>query len=138
MRRLSKDEIEEEIEDTMPALTNEQLAKLNAAAQAKGSMLTDDERAVLLDGKIAPRLWKGVPINITNPAPAPDVNFVRQTEDESYTARAARARAGQEARQKAHDDKIREEFSAAEKAKGSPLSFTERAFIRNEVANKVQ
>jgi hypothetical protein len=48
---------------------------------------------------------------------------------ESYSAKAARARAEQTARQQAHNDKLREALAAAERAKGRPLTFAERQLV---------
>jgi hypothetical protein len=48
---------------------------------------------------------------------------------ESYSAKAARARAEQTAHQQAHNDKLREAITAAERAKGRPLTFAERQLV---------
>jgi len=45
---------------------------------------------------------------------------------DTHNARAAADIADRQARQSAHDDKLREALSAAEAKKGSPLSFVER------------
>jgi nucleoid-associated protein YgaU len=135
MRALSKDEIFEaleEIEMSLPqALSPEQLTKLRTVAQAKGLPLTADESAVVLFGKVPQKVSSG--ISIQNSAPAPNVNFVRDSEDNSYGAQAARARAPQEAVRKAHEDKVREELDAAQEAKGAPLTFDERQFVMRSV-----
>jgi hypothetical protein len=48
---------------------------------------------------------------------------------ESYSAKAARARAEQTARQQAHNDKLREALAGAERAKVRPLTFAERQLV---------
>jgi hypothetical protein len=52
---------------------------------------------------------------------------------ESHNATAAVIIAERQARQKAHDDKLRAKLNAAHAAKGAPLSFEERQVILRSV-----
>jgi hypothetical protein len=58
-----------------------------------------------------------------------DIRAAAPQNPESYSAKAAQARSGLEARLQAHNDRHREELAAAEKAKGSPLTFEERLLL---------
>jgi hypothetical protein len=58
-----------------------------------------------------------------------DIRAASPQNPESYSAKAARARAEREARQQTHNDKLREALAAAERAKGRPLTFAERQLV---------
>lgn len=45
-----------------PPMANEQLQKLRDAAQAKGAPLGDDEREVVLYGKVQKKIKHGIPV----------------------------------------------------------------------------
>jgi hypothetical protein len=73
------------------------------------------------------------PVFKQQPAPTneqlADIRARSPQNPESYSAKAARARAEQTARQQAHNDKLREALAAAERAKGRPLTFAERQLV---------
>jgi hypothetical protein len=48
VKRLSRDEIEEEMANFPPVLTNDELNRIRDAAQKKGAPLTNEERAAAL------------------------------------------------------------------------------------------
>jgi len=67
VKRLSTNEIDEAIEESiMPLpkpLSNEQLQKLRDASKANGGrQLTDDEREIVLYGKVQTKIVSGIPI----------------------------------------------------------------------------
>jgi hypothetical protein len=66
---LSRNQIEAALEDEMPfspkpALTNEQLQKLREASKANGGVpLTDEQREIVLYGKVQQKFSSGIPVS---------------------------------------------------------------------------
>jgi hypothetical protein len=68
VKRLSRNEIDEAVEESMafnpkPALTNEQLAALREACKKNGGVpLTDEQREIVLYGKVQQKFSSGIPV----------------------------------------------------------------------------
>jgi hypothetical protein len=115
MRALSRNEIE-------AALLEDEMATI--FPPANGVSYNREEQLANTDPVYPPREAPLTPAQLDElRAKAPAQN------PESHNATAAVIIAERQARQKAHDDKLRKAIADAEAAKGSPLTFQERQRI---------
>jgi hypothetical protein len=117
VKRLSRNQIEEEL------LLEDEMATIHPPAN--GVSYNREEAAA--------NTWNGPKrLEISEEQRNKQLNDIRvkaPQNPESYSAKAARAREDQQARQNAHNDKLRQELDAATAAKGAPLTFAERLVI---------